>query len=160
MTDILLRDAVRAIKAKISAAADQASPEELAYLGTAIDRIGGRATLLELEELADALKAEVTALVEAERATLTTDVDAIVAAGIATMTASRDGAAADIEAARVSTLTDVNASLLAARQEAADGVADIQAATSTALDDISAAAAGTVGAAGGLSPQSFFLGQL
>lgn len=160
MTDILLRDAVRAIKAKISAAADQASPEELAYLGTAIDRIGGRATLLELEDLADALKAEVTALVEAERATLTTDVDGIVAAGIATITASRDGATADIQAARVATLTDVNASLLAARQEAASGVADIQAATSTALDDISAAVAGTVGVAGGLSPQSFFLGQL
>ena len=40
--DPLLRDAVRAIKAKIETAAEIATPEELAYLGPAIDRIGGR----------------------------------------------------------------------------------------------------------------------
>ena len=51
--DMLLRDAVRAVKLKIQAAAADATPEELAYLGTAIDRIGGRATLLEVEELGD-----------------------------------------------------------------------------------------------------------
>ena len=38
--DMLLRDAVRAVKLKIQAAAADATPEELAYLGTAIDRIG------------------------------------------------------------------------------------------------------------------------
>ncbi|MEG2004897.1 MAG: hypothetical protein RR014_02570 [Bilophila sp.] len=51
--DPLLRDAVKALKQKIQTAADSASPEELAYLGAAIDRIGGRATVLEVEEMGD-----------------------------------------------------------------------------------------------------------
>lgn len=65
--DPLLRDAVRAIKAKIetAAAAAAATPEELAYLGTAIDRIGGRATVLEVEEVGDLKMAELTAHAEA-----------------------------------------------------------------------------------------------
>ncbi len=63
--DPLLRDAVRAIKAKIETAAESATPEELAYLGTAIDRIGGRATVLEVEEVGDLKMAELTAHAEA-----------------------------------------------------------------------------------------------
>ena len=58
--DPLLRDAVKAIKQKILTGAESASPEELAYLGTAIDRIGGRATVLEVEEIGDIKIAELT----------------------------------------------------------------------------------------------------
>ena len=71
--DPLLRDAVRAIKAKIETAAEIATPEELAYLGTAIDRIGGRATVLEVEEMGDIKMAEMSAHANAvEAATLDT----------------------------------------------------------------------------------------
>ena len=65
--DTLLRDAVRAIKAKIETAAEIATPEELAYLGTAIDRIGGRATVLEVEEMGDIKMAEMSAHATAGR---------------------------------------------------------------------------------------------
>ena len=63
MADLALRDAITAVKNKISSAAADATPEELAYLGTAIDRIGGRATVLEIEQMGDAIKAEIAALV-------------------------------------------------------------------------------------------------
>lgn len=63
MADLALRDAITAVKNKISSAAADATPEELAYLGTAIDRIGGRATVLEIEQMGDTIKAEIAALV-------------------------------------------------------------------------------------------------
>jgi hypothetical protein len=63
MADLALRDAIAAVKNKISSAAADATPEELAYLGTAIDRIGGRATVLEIEQMGDTIKAEIAALV-------------------------------------------------------------------------------------------------
>ena len=49
-----LKNALDNIKNKIASSADSASPEELAYLGTAIDKIGGRATVLEVFEVARA----------------------------------------------------------------------------------------------------------
>ena len=63
MADLALRDAIAAVKNKISSAAADATPEELAYLGTAIDRIGGRATVLEIEQMGDAIKEEISLLV-------------------------------------------------------------------------------------------------
>ncbi len=63
MADLALRDAITAVKNKISSAAADATPEELAYLGTAIDRIGGRATVLEIEQMGDAIKGEISLLV-------------------------------------------------------------------------------------------------
>ena len=64
MTDTLLVGAVAALKARITAAAATATPEELAYLGTAIDRISGRATAMEVEAIGDEKIAELEALAE------------------------------------------------------------------------------------------------
>lgn len=90
--DPLLRDAVKAIKGKIEIAAGNASPEELAYLGTAIDRIGGRATVLEVEEIGDIKIAEITA----HAAAVETDT-------ITTITATQDAAEASVAAKQAAT---------------------------------------------------------
>ena len=50
-------DAVDALRKKIVSAAATATPEELAYLGNALEKIAGHVTLLELSEHVDSLKA-------------------------------------------------------------------------------------------------------
>lgn len=72
MADLALRDAITAVKNKISSAAADATPEELAYLGTAIDRIGGRATVLEIEQMGDTIKEEVSSIIDGVKAELDT----------------------------------------------------------------------------------------
>ena len=72
MADLALRDAIAAVKNKISSAAADATPEELAYLGTAIDRIGGRATVLEIEQMGDTIKEEVATIIDQVKTELDT----------------------------------------------------------------------------------------
>jgi len=57
-----LKKALENISTKIASSASSASPEELAYLGTAIDRIGGRSTVYEIVEVADLVKGEINTL--------------------------------------------------------------------------------------------------
>lgn len=72
MADSLI-SAVQAVKDKITSSAAQASPEELAYLGTALDRIGGRATVYEVVEIGDTKIAELTTVAEELKAAMELD---------------------------------------------------------------------------------------
>jgi hypothetical protein len=135
--DPLLRDAVRAIKAKIETAAEIATPEELAYLGTAIDRIGGRATVLEVEEMGDIKMAEMSAHAQAvETATLDTIATAADVA-IANVTATQTAAEAAITATKTSAETSVtqtkNAALAVMAQTETSTVATVNAAAQSAI---------------------------
>ena len=78
MADLALRDAITAVKNKISSAAADATPEELAYLGTAIDRIGGRATVLEIEQMGDTIKEEVNSIIDGVKVDLDTHVQTVI----------------------------------------------------------------------------------
>lgn len=108
--DPLLRDAVKSIKAKIETAAGTATPEELAYLGTAIDRIGGRATVLEVEEMGDikiveisehanAIKTGMSDQLNVIRIQALAGVDAAAQTAVQHAAAIRDQAVADTTAA-------------------------------------------------------------
>lgn len=55
-TSSALFDAIRALRDKIVQAAPLASAEELAYLGSAIEKIAGHATALDLVDYAETLK--------------------------------------------------------------------------------------------------------
>ena len=135
--DPLLRDAVRAIKAKIGTAAEIATPEELAYLGTAIDRIGGRATVLEVEEMGDIKMAEISAHATAvETATLDTIATAADVA-IANVTAAKTAAETAITATKTSAETSVtqtkNAALAGMAQTETSTVATVNASAQTTI---------------------------
>jgi len=135
--DPLLRDAVRAIKAKIETAAEIATPEELAYLGTAIDRIGGRATVLEVEEIGDIKKDEITAhAATLEAATLDT-----LAAAAAATTAHAQATQASTEAAINQTRT---AALAVMTQTQTSAVATVNTAAQTAIQQATASRDQTV----------------
>ena len=153
--DPLLHDAVRAIKQKILTGAETATPEELAYLGTAIDRIGGRATVLEVEEMGDIKIAEITEHAQAvETATINTitatknsaeaAIESTKSAAQAAITATKNSAEASIESTKTTAIASVNAARDAAINAAnANRDAVIAAATNfknQALADVAAAA--------------------
>ena len=135
--DPLLRDAVRAIKAKIETAAEIATPEELAYLGTAIDRIGGRATVLEVEEMGDIKMAEMsahaTAVETATLDTIATAADVAIANVTATKTAAESSITATKTAAEASVTQTKNAALAVMAQTETSTVATVNAAAQTAI---------------------------
>lgn len=172
--DPLLRDAVRALKQKILTGAETATPEELAYLGTAIDRIGGRATVLEVEEMGDIKIAEITehaGQVEAAAiANITATKDIAEASAIATKDAAeasisdtKNTAIASMNSARDAAITAVNTAkdaAIAAANSNRDAV--IAAATSfkdQALADV-AAAAGSVTQQLVFGARAYFYAQL
>jgi len=136
--DPLLRDAVRAIKAKIETAAGVASPEELAYLGTAIDRIGGRATVLEVEEMGDVKMAEISAHVSlletATLETLATSAQVAMANVTATKTAAENAIIATQSAAETSVTQTKEAALAVMAQTQTSTVATVNAASQTAIE--------------------------
>ena len=183
--DPLLRDAVRAIKAKIETAAKIATPEELAYLGTAIDRIGGRATVLEVEEMGDVKMAELSAHANSvETATLDTiatgadvaiaNVNATQTAAENTITATRTAAEASVTQTKdtalavmaqteTSTVATVNAAAQTAIQQAASSRDQAIAVTQSAADQAVAtaqAAANSVTQQLVLGRKTYFLAQL
>jgi hypothetical protein len=94
-------EAVQNIEQKIADSAGSASPEELAMLATAADRIGGRATVLDVVQAGRAIKdeanAEITDLVATKTTEITDTVSAkdtefidMVAARTAELHAARD----------------------------------------------------------------------
>lgn len=119
--DTLLREALRALKAKIETAAAFATPEELAYLGTALERIGGRATLLEVEDIGDQKKAELQALA------------AQLSAALASETSSELAAFRDQLAEEIATMTSAAEALLTTTGLALDALANAKLASVQAV---------------------------
>ena len=152
--DPLLRDAVKSLKSKIISTAATANAEDLAYLGSAINNIGGRATVLEVEETGDIIMQALTdhgAQVEADTIA---SIEATRDTAQANVTATKDAAEksiTDTKTAAVQTMTDtqttttdaVNAAAATAiatmTDEKNNAVATAQAAAQNAIDDSQAA---------------------
>jgi len=142
--DPLLRDAVKAIKQKILTGAETATPEELAYLGTAIDRIGGRATVLEVEEMGDIKIQEITDHAAAVETETIANITATKDAAEASINATKDAAEASITATKETAIASVNAAkdaaITAANANRDAVIAESAAAKDAMLADIAAAA--------------------
>ena len=140
MADLALRDAITAVKNKISSAAADATPEELAYLGTAIDRIGGRATVLEIEQMGDTIKEEVNSIIDGVKA----DLDIYVQSATNTQIGVLDSKVSESNTAitdKVAEATDlIDALLNTANSQVTIMVSDAVAQLQAASDDLSSAA--------------------
>jgi hypothetical protein len=158
--------AIQAVKDKIALAAGTATPEELAYLGTALDRIGGRATVYEVVEVGDTKKAELADLANTLFASIQTDtteeltkfveaVDAKIAAMTSSANTLVDTSIKDIASAKASmdthaseTLTATAASIDSAKTAAITAVSkaadDANTAVKKATDALSSASAAAV----------------
>lgn len=65
MSNVLIKGAIEAVRDRVQTTTATATAEELAYLGTALERIGGKATVLEVVEVADTKLGEMTAAMNA-----------------------------------------------------------------------------------------------
>ena len=65
MANVLIKSAIEAVRDRVQSTSASATAEELAYLGTALERIGGKATVLEVVEVADAKLGEMTVAMNA-----------------------------------------------------------------------------------------------
>ena len=97
-----LHSAVSALSAKIQSIAEaNPSAEDLAMLGTAVERIGGRATIADVVKMGEEVKSQIAALDTATQADLRAKVDALtdeITALSATATQSLSDHAAQLHA--------------------------------------------------------------
>lgn len=121
-TTPILYDAIKALRDKIQTSAGAASAEELAYLATALERIGGRATVLEVFEVSEAKKVEIIAAIDTLK---NTSIDQI--------NAATSGAHDDVLALLQSSLTTLQQQVTAALQQSQTDSTSVINATNTAL---------------------------
>lgn len=69
------KDAVLGLAEKIRTSTEGANPEQIAYLATAADRIGGKASIFDFIEMADEKQDEFIAIVEAAKVAATTAIN-------------------------------------------------------------------------------------
>lgn len=146
----MLKDAVQAIYNKVATDLTNASPEELAYLSTSLEKLGGRATVYDVMDVGEDKKAEIQALATQIMANITldasnqttqfeTDVQAII--DLQTLNFNTLIANTTTEYnTLVQTTTDSLNDTIAAAQLAADGVQQEVAAAAAALTDAAAIA--------------------
>jgi hypothetical protein len=161
MTSTTMGGLIAALKAKVDAvtATGSGSPEDLAMIATAVEKIAGRITALELEAIGETERQAITDLAFSERTTVAnaltaalananTAADALVAAVNADMTAAEH---------TLGGLTDTALADLSQSQH--DAVAAITAERTAAVDAITDAAAEAKHAVSGLTPETFFFNQ-
>lgn len=102
-----LKDAVSAINAKIQAAAGSASAEELAYLATAVERIGGKVSVFEIDEMATSLKEGMFTGFETAKQTAIAELNTNNVAGMAAVTLAVNTGIAAIASDRLSAINKV-----------------------------------------------------
>jgi DNA anti-recombination protein RmuC len=162
MTDIMLRGALNALKTKIEAlaASETASAEDLAMLGTALERIAGKTTAIEVEMVGEEQRAALTSDAAAARenalqaiASALSAADEALAHHVSTINAAGAAAITPITDAGGAALTAIQAE----RQEALTALAE---STEDAVAEVSGTLLAAVTTASGLTATSFFLNQL
>jgi hypothetical protein len=162
MTDIMLRGALTALKTKIAAIAQSksATAEDLALLGTALERIAGKTTAIEIEMLGEEHKAAMTDAANTER-------DRVLAA-VQTASDEADTILTTVQTTVDAKIANAQTATDAIRDDAINQVGTIRvdaiAAMGTERDamiaQIDAAAADAISAVGGFTAERFFLNQL
>ena len=104
VSEPLLRTAIKTLYTRIKAAADNASPTDLAELATAANLIAGRMTVIEIEEYGEHRIKEIEIYSNNTVAAITSNVND----SIATMNTARDSAITTMNTARDSAIDTVN----------------------------------------------------
>ena len=125
---VQLWDVVTELHTKIRASAATASPEELAYLGTAIDKISGPLTTLELANHVDALKTQLDQHKTLASNSMTQLLNTKIADAERTMLALRDSYVGSVNNTITPAVNSVNTSVNNKVLEAQDAIVSLQAA--------------------------------
>lgn len=123
---VALWDVVTALQTKIRASADTASPEELAYLGTAIEKITGPLSTLELANHVDTLKAQLDQHKLTATNSLTQLLNTKIADAERTLLALKDNYVGVVNNTITPAVNTVNASVNNKVLEAQDAIASLQ----------------------------------
>ena len=111
-----LKDAVKNLNTKIANAANSATAEEIAYLATAVERIGGRVSVFELADFADDKKVELSSSLDTAKALAVAAINANKDARLAELVTLRDQAIS----AMTTTKNDSQAALVATSKASAE----------------------------------------
>jgi hypothetical protein len=161
MTSTTMSGLISAINEKVKAvtASDSKSPEDLAMIATAVEKIAGRITALELAEVGEAERQSITDLALSER---TTFANALTAA-LANANAAADDLVAALNADTAAAGSDISGfrdeAVTAVSQSQDDAVLAITAQRTAAVAAIAAAVAEAGSAALGMTPETFFFYQ-
>lgn len=145
-----------ALANKIGAEVVNASAEEIAFLGTALERVGGRASVIEIQILANAAKEEITTL----KTSVVDDINNMLNTTIQT----------EIDTRKDTALDEIDASVVAATAAVDQMEADVETQITNASDaidqvvgqavtDVNTAISGASGAVTGLNHVTYFMGQ-
>jgi hypothetical protein len=162
MTDIMLRGALSALKTKIEALAssETATAEDLAMLGTALERIAGRTTAIEVEMVGEKQRLAVATEAEAARENALQTIAAALAAADAAL-ANHVGSINAAGTAALPPIAEAQGAALVAIVTERDAVlAAVAATTEGAVAEVTETALAAVATASGLTATSFFFNQL
>jgi hypothetical protein len=137
----MLKDAVQAIYTKVATDLTNASPEELAYLSTSLEKLGGRATVYDVMDVGEDKKAEIQALATQIIANLNTDVSAKVTQFETDIDAVVTLQTLNFQTMIANTTTEYNTLVQTTTNSLNQTIADAEAAVQAAETDIADAAA-------------------
>jgi hypothetical protein len=118
MTDIMLRGALNALKTKIEAlaASETATAEDLAMLGTALERIAGKTTAIEVAMVGEEQRAAFAVEAAMSRDSALQAIAEAQAPVILAIEASRDAALAAVAATTEGAVAEVNETAIVATE--------------------------------------------
>lgn len=143
----MLKDAVQAIYNKVQTNVNDASPEELAYLSTSLEKLGGRATVYDVMDMGEDKKTEITELAQSLMDGMTLDVNGTLDQFEIDVQAIMDLQTANFNTLAEETELAFNAAITAANDDLTDIVTAVQADVLQAQTDIAEASANLTDAA-------------
>ena len=121
VSEPLLRTAIKTLYTRIKAAADNASPTDLAELATAANLIAGRMTVIEIEEYGEHRIKEIEIYSNNTVAAITSNVND----SIATMNTARDAAIDAVNKHKTQKVTEATNELNALKTQASAVIANV-----------------------------------
>ena len=160
-----LKDLVQNLQDKINVAADAATPEELAYLSSAIEKIGGRASIFDFVDFVDDKKGELTLDVDQTKQDALDSINAVFSNALTQLTdlinTSTNSLTSTAATASAELDDQINTITTLAAQEIADLVTQANTSISTessaAVDAVTSAASTAVGQIYGSRSRLYFL---
>jgi hypothetical protein len=137
----MLKDAVQAIYNKVATDLTNASPEELAYLSTSLEKLGGRATVYDVMDVGEDKKAEIQALATQIISNLGVDITSKVTQFETDVQDIIDVQTSNFQTMIGNTTTEYNTLVQNTTNSLNQTIADAEAAVQAAETDITAAAA-------------------
>lgn len=121
VSEPLLRSAIKTLYTRIKAAADNASPTDLAELATAANLIAGRMTVIEIEEYGEHRIKEIEIYSNNTVAAINNNVND----SIATMNTARDAAIDAVNKHKTQKVTEATNELNALKTQASEVIANV-----------------------------------